>query len=300
VSQVEETLAWEAEQRPRAVAAAIIAGLTTFSGTVLYEVTTRRDAPSEDDGFISVTEAISSRVQGQEPREPSLLAAVVDHLQDNAGVLWLSIALRALGVALALLVLLYLYRATKARAPETASGMARVVAIIALLTYPLGTIMADGAMLLSDSVANAEEARDVLNDSVRLFGAFLQFIGTFALGLAFVLIALNATRVGLLTRFLGILGIIVGILAVVQIDAPQLIRSLWLILLGAMIAGRTQRPPAWETGRAQPWPSQQQIREARQQAELGTNVPPSEPDAPVAEAAEDQPAAVKRKRKKRR
>jgi hypothetical protein len=102
-------------------------------------------------------------------------------------------------------------------------------------------------------------------------------------------------RVGLLTRFMGILGIIVGVLAVVQLDVPQLIRALWLVFLGAVLAGRVRnRPPAWETGRAQPWPSQQQVREARQQAALGTNVPPSEPDAPVGSAP------ARRKRKKRR
>jgi hypothetical protein len=300
VSQVEETLAWEAEQRPRAAMAAVIAGLATFLGTVLYEYTTRLNAPSEDDGFISVTESISLRLAGDAPTERSLVARTIDYFGDNAAVISISIVLRALAVALTVLALLYLFRATKARAPEATSSLPRITALVALALYPLGAVLLDLPLLLADSPETTEEAKDIGNDPVRGIGAALQFFGTFALGLAFVLIALNAMRVGLLTRFLGILGIIVGILAVVQIDAPQLIRSLWLILLGAMIAGRTQRPPAWETGRAQPWPTQQQVREARQQAALGTNVPPSEPDAPVAEAAEAGPAPVKRKRKKRK
>jgi hypothetical protein len=214
--------------------------------------------------------------------------------------------LQAIAVVLTIYALLYLFRATKARAPEATTNVARIAALIAVVTFPIGAVISDAPLLLADTPANAEEARDVAGNGVRLFGEMLQFFGTFALGLAFVLVALNAMRVGLLTRFMGILGIIVGLLVVIQLDAPQLIRSLWLVLLGALIAGRTARPPAWETGRAQPWPSQQQIREARQQAVAGSNVPPSEPDAPVGEAeaaeaaAEDRPTPVKRKRKKRR
>jgi len=167
--------------------------------------------------------------------------------------------------------------------------------MFALVLFPLGHLISEGAILLAGDAGRAEEARDAFGGGAVLLGETLEFFGTFATGLAFVLVSLNAMRVGLLTRFMGILGIIVGVLAVVQLDVPQLIRALWLVFLGALLAGRLRtRPPAWETGRAQPWPSQQQIREARQQATLGTNVPPSEPDAPV--AAEP----VRRKRKKRR
>ena len=37
-------------------------------------------------------------------------------------------------------------------------------------------------------------------------------------------------RVGLLTRFVGILGIIVGVLTVFQLDQPQVVRAFWLVV----------------------------------------------------------------------
>jgi hypothetical protein len=302
VSAVEETLAWEAEQRPRAAAAAFIGGVCTIAGSLLY-LLALRDAPTEDDGFISLTEALNARLNGQAPSERSLLAAQIAERQDHAPAIWLSVALSCIGVVLAMLALLYLYRATKARAPEATGRPARIAALVGLVVYPIGTLLFEGAALLDDEPHTAEQARDVLSSTPRLIGGLLQFVGTFGLGLAFVLVALNAMRVGLLTRFMGILGIIVGVLAVVQgLDLPQAIRTFWLITLAGLFAGRVvRRPPAWETGRAQPWPSQQQIREARQQAALGTNVPPSEPDSPAERGATEATAAApKRKRKKRR
>ena len=227
-----------------------------------------------------------------------MIAAQLAERQDNAVASWAGAILTSLAVVLAMYALLYLYRATKARAAET-TRVPWIAALIALVAYPLGHMLSEGAVLLGDDVDPrapnaAEQAREVFGGGAVLLGETLEFFGTFALGLAFVLVALNAMRAGLLTRFMGILGIIVGVLAVVQLDLPQLIRTFWLVALGLLIAGRLRmRPPAWETGRAMPWPSNQQIREARQQAAAGTNVPPSEPDAPVAEPQ-------KRKRKKRR
>ena len=298
MSTVEETLAWEAEQRPRAAAAAVVGGLFTLLGSLLF-LTALRDYPSEDDGFISISESLSARLAGQPPEERSLLAAQLTERHDNAAALWAGALLASIAVALAMLALLYVYRATRARAPETTGRPAQFAVMFALVLFPIGHVISEAAVLLADEADRAEEARDAFGSGAVLLGETLEFFGTFATGLAFVLVSLNAMRVGLLTRFMGILGIIVGVLAVVQLDVPQLIRALWLLFLGAVIAGRLrERPPAWETGRAQPWPSQQQVREARQQAALGTNVPPSEPDAPVSDTGEAAPA--RRKRKKRR
>jgi hypothetical protein len=77
-------------------------------------------------------------------------------------------------------------------------------------------------------------------------------------------------RVGLLTRFMGVLGIIVGILSFLPQLEGQLpfVKIFWLGALGALFLGRWPggNPPAWQTGEAQPWPTQQQIREARDAA----------------------------------
>ena len=62
---VEETLAWEAEKRPRIAMIAIAAGVLTVIGNVLRTVLLN-GGPAEDDGFISFGQAMQARLEGQE------------------------------------------------------------------------------------------------------------------------------------------------------------------------------------------------------------------------------------------
>ena len=82
---------------------------------------------------------------------------------------------------------------------------------------------------------------------------------------AFVLVSINAMRVGLLTRFMGALGVIVGAVFVIPIGSSFIIQGFWMVAVGFMLIGRFPggRPPAWDTGHAEPWPTQQELREAR-------------------------------------
>jgi hypothetical protein len=141
-----------------------------------------------------------------------------------------------------------------------------------------------------------------------------------------VLIALNAMRVGLLTRFMGVLGIIVGVTFVLPLDQQGIIRVFWLGALGVLFLGRMPSgvPQAWTTGNAEPWPTQQQLREQRQAArgeaaaEEGgepperrpsptertpAKAPPPAPPSPrrpdAAAAGTEHSSSKKRKRKRR-
>jgi hypothetical protein len=106
-----------------------------------------------------------------------------------------------------------------------------------------------------------------------------------------VIISLNAMRVGLLTRFMGVLGIIVGVTFVLPLDQQGIIRVFWLGALGFLILGRWPSvPKAWSTGEAEPWPSQQQLREQRAAARGGDAPPPT---APGRGSARREPSAAK-------
>ena len=104
--------------------------------------------------------------------------------------------------------------------------------------------------------------------------------GQFALAFAFVLISLNAMRAGLLTRFMGVLGILVGVFPVllsllastlsgVGGGPAPIVQFFWLGALAYLFTGRWPNglPKAWKTGKEEPWPSSQEMREKRQ-AEL--------------------------------
>jgi hypothetical protein len=223
--------------------------------------------------------------------------AVLDlprHLSEHAAAYIASAALLAGGYVLLAPVLDYLYRATKARRPEV-PGVARVTAYAgpALLVAGLVVLEVVPVIRAQDYVhhqrADYFAARSVVDPGAA--GGLLP-AGAFALGFAFVITSLNAMRVGLLTRFMGVLGIIVGVLVAIQSTAPTPILWFWLGALAYLFAGRWPGgvPPAWRTGRAEPWPSAQELR-ARRERERAAAAPAPEPGP--------EPPARPRSRKRR-
>jgi hypothetical protein len=94
-------------------------------------------------------------------------------------------------------------------------------------------------------------------------------LGALLLAIGFVMTSLNAMRVGLLTRFMGYLGIFVGVLVLFPIGSPvPIVQGFWLFALAYLLSGRWPSgvPPAWSSGRAERWPSSQEMREQRMKA----------------------------------
>jgi hypothetical protein len=94
-------------------------------------------------------------------------------------------------------------------------------------------------------------------------------LGALLLAIGFVMTSLNAMRVGLLTRFMGYLGIFVGVLVLFPIGSPvPIVQGFWLFALGYLLSGRWPSgvPPAWSSGKAERWPSSQELREQRMKA----------------------------------
>jgi F0F1-type ATP synthase membrane subunit c/vacuolar-type H+-ATPase subunit K len=260
----DETLADEQRRRIQAGAAAIAAGVLTIGGGVLAAVV-YSDLPT-----VPLLGAMRERLNPVAPAE-SLKARQVLFYSDNAFELIAVSIVLALAAAAIGLSLSHLYRSTKARRPEL--PRAAVIAAVggAVCVAVAGIVQVVGVSVEASSFANSatrnsQAARDALNSPLVIASLFLRQVGVFALGLAFVLLSLNAMRVGLLTRFMGVLGIIVGVLFIVPLGSSlPIVQAFWLIALGALFLGYWPpgRPPAWATGEAQPWPTQQEIREAR-------------------------------------
>ncbi len=105
-----------------------------------------------------------------------------------------------------------------------------------------------------------------LTSSTGLLG--LQLVGQAAallLAVSFVLVVAERHAQGLLTRFMGYLGIFAGVLVLFQIIQIPIVQGYWLAALGYLFSGRwpTGVPPAWRTGRAEPWPSSAEMRARR-------------------------------------
>lgn len=185
-------------------------------------------------------------------------------------------------------VLYYLFRATRARRPLP--QIALVLAIVAPIFYG-GVVVA--STLQQTSAAHeyvrdvpgakdikvgakadktVDDKKDSLNHKARdkradvppgLAG--VSIASTLAIALAFILICLNAMRAGLVGRFLGSLGMVIGALHVFQfLIPPGLVELVWLPALGLIFIDRFPqgRGPAWDSGEAIPWPSAAQKRDA--------------------------------------
>ncbi|HYH58996.1 MAG TPA: DUF4386 family protein [Thermoleophilaceae bacterium] len=283
----DEQLAWEERAGKPAAAAAIGSGVTAIASGIY------------------LASAVSDQGEGAD----GLLEAAAD----NGGAYVGSSVVQAVGFLLLIPALMYLYRAVRYRRPETMSAAA-VLLVLGGLTLAVTIVLrrielvdiAEGFVPDSGDVGE-EAAENEIEDNVSTALQGIGLGGALALAFSVVMIALNAMRAGLLSRFMGILGIFVGAVFVIPLGTP-ILQLFWLGALGALYLGRWPggRGPAWQTGEAIPWPGASEQREEieRRRAER-EGVPDPEPDADgssdseEAESEPERPASRKRRKKRR-
>jgi Domain of unknown function (DUF4386) len=283
----DQQLEWEARAGRPAAAAAFGSAVFLIAGTIVRQAVALESRPDDDREF--------------------LLA-----IDDQAGAFVVSSVLQSLSFVALGVVLWYLYRATKYRRPN-------LPALALALTYAGPSLLAVAGVVsdiqridLADQFTASgvqageagEKRAEDLTDDRSVVAAALGSGGTLALAFSLVLISLNAMRAGLLSRFLGILGVIVGVLYVLPVfGGPLIVQVFWAGGLGALFLGRWPggRGPAWDSGEAIPWPSAAEQRARREGAELEERAgADGEETAPEPAASGPNPSARKRKRKRRR
>jgi hypothetical protein len=308
VEGTEDHLAWEARQRTPAAIAAGVAAVFIFAGTV-WRGLTLSDLPRN-----GVLEALDKAAEpGAVGGSESLKVDTYQVFEDQAfGVLSSSVIV-AIGYLALGWTLTYLAVAARARRREMPRLLVYLPMIAGIL-QALATVLSAVAtnLAISDFLGGdrtVDAAREVTRSGLGVFAQLVGLPGALGLALALILIALNAMRVGLLTRFMGVLGIITGTLQILPFGGPlPVVQSFWLLMLALLFSGRWAGglPPAWRTGNAEPWPSGAEIREQRRRAAAEARgekyEPPEPPEAPEPEpvSAGPSPSASARKRKRKR
>jgi hypothetical protein len=279
-----EILEAEARERPRMTVVAIVAAVFTLAGSVV---------------------AIAAGAS------PDNLPAALLFYDDNQVSQYVSAACSVIGALAIAFVLDFLYRAAKARNPELPKQIRPLPWIggIGVAAFTIASRIALGVNVehfATQGSQTYEEARKAIDAGVPpLFGVLVQL----ALAIAIVMISINAMRVGLLTRFLGYLGVISGALFLFMLVPIPIVQVYWLGALAMLFAGRSPSgtPPAWQSGEAMPWPSAAEMREQRvreAEARRGSDIVEGTVAEPSAEepsaSGGPSPATSKRKRKKRR
>jgi len=283
----EAQLEWEARAARPAAAAAFGSALVTFASTFIVRL------------------LISER--------PDNAREVTEAIDRNPDAFYVAAGIQGVGTLLTVGALYYLFRVVKFRRPE-------------LPTFALPLLVGGGVLLVvtgflaaADQIDNAREflasgrrtesrAEDLLRERSEVTIG-LGSGATLASAIALVYLSLNALRAGVLSRFMGILGIVIGAVYVLgsllPLGGPGIIQTFWLGALGVLFLGRWPggRGPAWETGEAIEWPSAARRREEHSQemaGSLSTSDPRDPEPAAEDEAGGDEQHPVSRKRKKRK
>jgi hypothetical protein len=266
-SEIREQVARESERRSRLAVPALAGGvLYLLSGIMISS--TLNGAPT-----VGLLQGLAPALAGEANPAVSPRAAEVKFISHHSLALIAGSALAAIAIGGLTLVLLLLAGATRFRRPNMWSA-ARPLVLgggIALAVVSIGHQVvsaiethnfATGHDFSNHAVDNAltKGTANVITDYLDLLAGL-----TFAAGMIGVM--LNALRVGLIARWMGILGIFTGILIFVPLGGAQLevVPAFWMVMMGILYAGRWPNgdPPAWAAGEARPWPSQARQRAAK-------------------------------------
>lgn len=172
--------------------------------------------------------------------------------------------LRCLGLVLVLAVVAFLYRAIKGRNPDHHGwipivGAVATLIIVACTVYTFFQVRDIGREFVGSGPRTLERAQDLLDagreESTRRIVNVVQGLAGLAFGVWVSLTSLEAMRVGLLTRFLGVFGIGAGLASAIGIPVGPALFIAWVGSVSALAVGYWPggRPLAWDAGRAVSW-----------------------------------------------
>ncbi len=247
----DERLSYETRTRPRVAVIAVVAGALLLVTAILQTVGPK----------IGVQEATLVLITENKRAGLDILAGVVN-------------TIGSLAIAAALV---YLIDSARARNQTTPSWL-RILAIVgAVLSAVAGLIyaieIADKAhQFVSSGTQTYPEAHQLTSGGLIVALPAIALVGALLVAMAFVLVSLQAMRVGLLTRFMGYLGMFAGVLVLFPLIPLPVVEIYWFLALAVLLGGRwpNGEPASWRTGRAERWPTAQELREQRIRAAGGT------------------------------
>lgn len=287
--ETDAQLEWEQRFGRLAAGAAFASAVLLMVGLVLVQTVVLADADQNDRSILLAIDGEPGALVG------SAIAQALSFL--------------ALGV-----VLWYLFKATRHRRPEVPAWLLAMVLLGPLLLSIAAVLGALDRVDIADEFAAGEplrgapgekRAEDLLEDR-NTAGGIAGFVGTFAIAIALVLVSIHAMRAGLVSRFIGILGAVIGFILVV-LPVPgirEIVQIFWLGALAALFLGRWPggRGPAWESGQAEPWPTaaQRAMRDTQDSVDRRSGVPEAATDDADEGGSGQAPAARRASRKRKR
>ena len=250
-------------------------GVPSFAGGFLYFLSaivvsaTLSSAPT-----VGLLQGLAPALRGEAEPLVSPRAAEVKYISHHALPLIAGSVIKSFALVVLTLILLLLLDATRFRRPQTWSAARPLVliggiglAVINIAHQLVSTIQAHSFAVGHDFSNHAVE-QALTKGTVNVGSQYLDLLAALALMAGMIAVCINAIRVGLLTRWMGVIGIFAGILILLPIGGAtlEIIPAFWMLGMGILYMGRWPNgdPPAWTAGAARPWPTQAERRAERE------------------------------------
>lgn len=263
-AEITEQVARETHRRGRLAVPAFAGGFLYLLSAIIV-VTTLNGGPT-----VGLLQGLAPALSGVANPARSPATAELKYVSHQAFGLIAGSVLAALSIVALTLVLLLLADAVRFRRPHSWS-LARplvliggvVFAVMSVVRLATSVILAHNFAVSRDHSLRAFE-RATSGSSANTIVGIVGPLAGLALIVGMIAVLINAVRVGLLPRWMSLVGGFAAVLMVLQIGGAelQIVPAFWLVMMGILYMGRWPKgePPAWAAGEARPWPSQAQLR----------------------------------------
>jgi hypothetical protein len=220
---------------------------------------------------VGVVQGLAPALRGESTPAASARAPEVRFLSHHAFGLIVGSALESIAVVVLTFALLFVLGAARFRKPDD-SPLARTLviaggaglAIFGVAVQAIRAVRTHDFAIGHDFSEHAVEAA-LTKGTLNVVVGYLGLLAPLVLTIGMIMVIIQATRVGLLTRWLRGLGIAAAIVMLplfAGVFYLQLVPAAWLVAMGLLFMGRLPggELEAWASGRSQPWPSQAEMR----------------------------------------
>jgi hypothetical protein len=265
-SEIKQQVDSETERRNRLAVPAFAGGfLYLLSGIII--TSTLNGAPT-----VGLLQGLAPALAGQANPTISPRASEVKFISHNAFALIAGSVIAAIAIGALTLILLLLVDATRFRRPQSWKAARSLVLFggIALAVVSVGHQVVSSIethnFAVGQDFSNHAVDNALTKGTANSVTDYVDLLAGLALAAGMIATVVNALRIGLLPRWMGILGMLTGVLIFLPIGGATLevVPAFWMVMMGILLIGKwpNEEPPAWRTGESRPWPSRAQMRAA--------------------------------------
>lgn len=222
---------------------------------------------------VGLLQGLEPALRGEANPAVSPRANEVKFISHHAFALIAGSVIAAVAVLILMFILLTLLDATIFRRPATWRAArplvvvgAIAVAIVSIAHQLVAAIETHNFATGHDFTSHAVD-QALTKSSPNLIVAYVSLLAGAALAAGMIGVMVNALRVGIVPRWMGLLGMFTALLIFLPIGGAELqvIPAFWMVMIGVLFAGKWPGgdPPAWAAGEARPWPSRAQVAAER-------------------------------------